>query len=181
MTLKSERLSPGMHGPGKTSDAVSPERRHCLRVGAVSLFFFFSLTRHRLRPICAKSGWFVPTWSVSGETADSSRNSEKRKKKCKTHWLNLITNPNALKAPFFTSIFQLSRRGGTCSTGTHNNTTATVLARDKVSCNIKRLWLPQNALWFVFYWTPKLHPKSCGCFGTCEGHNWKNKKVLLYV
>ena len=34
-----------------------------------------------------------------------------------------------------------------------HNYYSTLLAYNQVSCNIKRLWLPQNALCFLFYWT----------------------------
>ena len=138
-------------------------------------------TRFRLEQIRAKSGRFVLNQVdsrqlglyqfVLSETAETPIQAEIKKKKiCKTaaQWSVIIR-----ESPFFRDntidlLLDLvwlprndSRRASHFGRGglapqeptTSNNTTATLLALDKVSCNIKRLWLPQNALCFVFYWT----------------------------
>ena len=57
--------------------------------------------RLRLRPNRTESGWFAPTRAVSGKTANSG---QKKKKRCKTYRLNLITNP---KRPKLSHAFSL--------------------------------------------------------------------------
>ena len=82
------------------------EGHYCSRVGAAPSFFFFfpqlALTRLKLGPNHTKSGWFALTRAVSaisGETTEKANSGiqKKKKKGCKTHRLNWITNPEGPK------------------------------------------------------------------------------------
>ena len=114
----------GMHGHGKTyaapaSDAATCEGRHCSRVGAVSSFFFFFFST-----TCADSRWRGSYSSrIALNRADLRRlglyrakspkqpiqaeiqkKRKRKRKRCKTHRLNLITNP---KGPKLSHAFSL--------------------------------------------------------------------------
>ena len=78
------------------------EGRRCSHVGATSSFFFFFFTTHsNATQTRDEWGWFTPTRAISGKTTDLGWNSKKR---CKTHRLNLITNP---KGPKLSHAFSL--------------------------------------------------------------------------
>ena len=74
------------HSRPMRRDAATREGRHCSRIRprhATWLFIFLSRlvpTRLRLEPICAESSLNQPKSAVSAETADSGRNSKKKKK-----------------------------------------------------------------------------------------------------
>ena len=138
-------------------------------------FFFFvswlALTQFRLEQIRAKSGRFVLNQVdlrqlglyqfVLSETAEIKKKKKIAKQPLNDRWsyenllfLEMITIDLLLDLVWLPR--NDSRRASHFGRGglaPQEPTTATLLALDKVSCNIKRLWLSQNALCFVFYWT----------------------------
>ena len=98
-------------GAAPTSDAATCEGHRYLLVSAASNFFFHN--SRRLMPTWHKLG---PTQAVSvciGQNTQTDRNGwfrpkfKKNKKRCKTHCLNLITNPNGLISLTHSSVFNL--------------------------------------------------------------------------
>ena len=104
-----------MHRRGKThaapvSDTVMCKWCFCSCVGVASsfFFFFFSTTRAYSRRHSSDSGWIMLNWSDLRRLgpyqaklskrliqAETPKKKKKKKKECKTHCLNLITNPHA--------------------------------------------------------------------------------------
>ena len=151
------------------------------RVCHVVSFFFCRLAPMRLRlgPIRAdlrRLGPYRPKsakWLVQAETADSGRNSNTL-----SHSVTRLSSLCSLRCacarlPWITLRLSVSALCLGISTATQHkcyfpawssrlawgfskkkkkkNTNATLLARE---LQYKNLWLPQNALCFVFYWTP---------------------------
>ena len=143
-------------------------------------FFFFSPTRADAAEIRPDSRWFTPTRAISaeiGEMAGSSRNGRFRPKF--KHSLSLRhSSLFSVLSAVCVCLASLNHSPPLClcspSRHLHSNPTqmllsclvfqaglrllkkkkkknATLLARE---LQYKNLWLPQNALCFVFYWTP---------------------------
>ena len=171
-------------GAAPASDAVRRGRdaadRASGRVCHVVSFFFRRLAPMRLRlgPIRVdlhRLGPYRPKsakWLVQAETADSSRNSNtlshsvtRLSSLCslwcacaRLHWITLRLSISALRLGISTATQHKcyfpawsSRLACGFSKKKKKNTNATLLARE---LQYKNLWLPQNALCFVFYWTP---------------------------
>ena len=139
---------------------------HRCQICHVVSFFFCRLapTQLRLGPICVELGWFVPTQVVSTETGETTemacsswngRFRPKFKHSLSLHHSSLFSVLFAMCVCSASLNHSLPLCLYSPSRGLQNNTTQMLLCWPVTkSCNIKRLWLPQNALCFVFYWTP---------------------------
>ena len=125
----------GTRGAAPTSDAAGREGCRCPRIRPRhAMWFLVSFSRLapmrlQLWPIRSESGQLGPYRPESAVSADSSRNSKKKKKRCKTHRLSQILNPT------FNSLHtNTSNKFSTSLSLHHSSLTLSLLSVDVSAC-----------------------------------------------
>ena len=155
----------GARGAAPASNAATCEGRCWLRVGLrPATCFFFPPTRADAARTRADSRWIGLIRTYSGRIGRNCRNGWFKPKPPRpvqaetadSHFVQTLSLRHSLSWNLKPTIeFRESHISSTPQEPTAHNTTQLLLCWPVTkSWNIKRLWLPQNALCFVFYWTP---------------------------